>query len=446
MKTIKPQPKQELFLSSPADICIYGGAAGGGKTYALLMEPIRHIDRTGFECMIFRRTREQVRYAGGLWDESANIYTLVNGKRKDNKLEWHFENSKISFRDLERDSSVSKYDGSQITLLCFDQLEQFTEHQFFYMLSRNRSTCGVKPYVRATCNPAADSWLLEFIRWWISEDGYADLSRAGVVRWFVRTDDKMKWYDSKDEAIHFNPDSYPLSVTFIPSTVYDNQELLNKDPAYIGKLQAMSYVETTRLLGDKERGGNWHVTEGAGKVFNRDWFAITHHLPDDITQIVRFWDIAATEKKNADYTAGVLMAHTKSGKVYVLDCVDFRKEPAQANEAMLRISGQDIEIYGKKKYKVAWESQPAAAGKHLNIILGGLFSGLIYEAVAPKGDKLVRSLPLAAEAKNGNVFILHGDWNKRFINQLHGFPEMPHDDIVDAAAGAYSCKLSFFMW
>ena len=169
MEVIRPQPKQEEFLSNPADIVIYGGAAGGGKSWALLYECLRHVGNPRFNAVIFRKNSPQIMNAGGLYDASQEIYRKYPGAftRKTPAPMWRFPSgAKVYFRHLERDDSVFSWQGSEICLLEFDELTHFSEKQFFYMLSRNRSTCGVRPYVRCSCNPDADSWVANFIQWW----------------------------------------------------------------------------------------------------------------------------------------------------------------------------------------------------------------------------------------------------------------------------------------
>jgi hypothetical protein len=79
--TISGQPgPQTAFLRTPADICVYGGAAGGGKTVGLILEPLRHVSRvTNFTAVFFRRTTPQITNPGGLWDESQNFYLRLGG-------------------------------------------------------------------------------------------------------------------------------------------------------------------------------------------------------------------------------------------------------------------------------------------------------------------------------------------------------------------------------
>ncbi|WP_240491317.1 terminase large subunit domain-containing protein [Pirellula sp. SH-Sr6A] len=152
--------------------------------------------------------------------------------------------------------------------LGFDELTHFTESQFFYMLSRNRSTCGIRPYVRATCNPEP-GWVADFLAWWIDQStGLAIPERSGVVRYFIRgNDEKIYWGDTKEEIIEEFPEYSPediLSVTFILATLDDNKILQKKDPGYKARLMSLSKIERDRLLG-----GNWKVAEGA--QINGEW-------------------------------------------------------------------------------------------------------------------------------------------------------------------------------
>src|SRR5262245_29459667 len=89
--SIRPQAgPQSAFLSSQADIAIAGGAAGGGKTWGLLLEPLRHHGNGKFGSVIFRRTYPQIKNEGGLWDEAGDLYPLLGGQANENDCEFHF--------------------------------------------------------------------------------------------------------------------------------------------------------------------------------------------------------------------------------------------------------------------------------------------------------------------------------------------------------------------
>lgn len=165
----RPQPgPQRKFFETKADIAIYGGAAGGGKTWALLLEALRHRGEADFSAVFFRRNTVQVRNPGGLWDESFKLYPGSGATPFSATLEWKFRSgAKVKFAHLEHDKTVLEWQGAQLPLLCFDELTHFTAAQFWSMTARNRSVGPVAPYIRATCNPDADSWVAELVSWWI---------------------------------------------------------------------------------------------------------------------------------------------------------------------------------------------------------------------------------------------------------------------------------------
>jgi predicted phage terminase large subunit-like protein len=434
-RRIAPQPgPQEAFLSTPADIAIMGGAAGGGKTWALLLEPLRHAHNGQFGAVIFRRTSPQITAEGGMWDEAGDLYPEFGAvSRQSPHMYFGFPSgAKVQFAHLQHETDKESWKGAQIPLICFDQLEDFTEGQFFYLLSRNRSTCGVRPYVRGTCNPDADSWLATFLAWWIDQEtGYPIPERSGVIRWMVRISDTIVWgNDPKTLAAEF-PETIPKSVTFIPAKLEDNPALEEADPGYRANLMALPLVERERLLG-----GNWKIRPKAGLYFRRGWFDVVNVAPAGC-QWVRAWDLAATTKKtkkdDPDWTAAVKLGRDPiTGQLYVGHVERSRSSPRKVKKSMRAMAEQD-----GVSCRIRIPQDPGQAGKAQIQDLTAWLSGYVVRSRPVTGDKVTRAAPFSSQCEAGNVSIVRGAWNDDFLTELEGFPEREHDDQVDAASDAF---------
>lgn len=446
MSAPRPQPKQELFLKSSADVCIYGGAAGGGKTWSLLADPLYHIGVTGFGAVQFRRTIAEITLEGGLWDESSKLYPDFGAVPNLSAHIWTFPSgAKITFSGIQYEQDLDKWRGAQIAGIYFDQLETFERRQFFYMLTRNRSVCGVKPYIRATCNPEP-GWLADFLSWWIAEDGYADLSRAGVIRWFAVVNDTVYWADHKYDLIDQFPEVQnliPKSCTFIPATIYDNKILLKENPSYLSNLQAQSMVDRERLLGDAQRGGNWRIKPEAGKLFNRAWFpVVTDWDKNRSWMAVIRWDFAATEQsltaKDPDFTAWCVMLRDRNGEEIVLEAGQKRLKPTDVYAEFTERSRFWWDYLHKIgiPLMVRWEIEPGSASTREARYLAGLVPFADAHGIRSVGNKIVRAKPLASQAEHGFVSILKGAWNEEWLTHMHSQPA-DHDDMMDAASGAH---------
>lgn len=443
---------QERFLATPADICIYGGAAGGGKTFGLLLDALRHKDNKNFNAVIFRRDYTQVTSPGGLWDSSKRIYGYVKGScpLKTPKLHWLFPSgASVNFAHLKSDEDCLSWQGSQMTMLGFDELTHFSEYQFFYMLSRNRTDSGIAPYVRATCNPDADSWVAEFIQWWIDQNtGYPVPERSGKLRWMVRLNETIHWFDTRQEAVDAAIENgmdfekakiMAKSVTFIASTLQDNKILMKNDPGYMANLLALALVERERLLY-----GNWKIKAAAGLMFKRTKVNMLEVLPADVILWARGWDLAATsedEKGNPAYTAGVLMGKRKNGRYIIADVINRRCASAEVRELIKMTCITDRAKYGRVITRLPQD--PGQAGKEQAQSYLKFLSGFSVKILPESGDKVTRAEPLSAQwlglkgMERGNVDVLVADWNEMYFNQMENFPQSKFKDMVDASSSAF---------
>lgn len=335
---------------------------------------------------------------------------------------------RVKFSHLEQEKNIYDWQGAQIPFIGFDELTHFSEKQFFYMLSRNRSTSGVPGYVRATTNPDSESWVRKFLDWWIGEDGFPIKSRDGVLRWFIRVNNELMWADSREELIKkYGPETLPKSVTFISARLEDNKILMEKDPGYRANLDNLPYVDRMRLLG-----GNWNVRPTAGNMFKREWFEIIDSLPE-VVSTVRYWDRASSKKKNSAYTVGLLMHKTRSGQYIISDIVRFQERPLG-----VRTNIKNIAIQDGKKVTIWFEQDPGQAGVFEVDEYVRMLAGYHVKKNQVRQDKVERAKPLSSQCEQGNVKILRGRWNDTFFDEAEAFPDSNLKDQVDAASGAFN--------
>ncbi len=432
---IEPQKgPQEDFLKSTADIVFYGGAAGGGKTYALLLDFLRHFNHDSIGGVCFRRTSNQVRNEGGLWDTSAKIYSLLGARPKESVLTWVFPSGgKLKFSHLEYEKNVLDWQGAQIPVIYFDELTHFTQKQFFYMLSRNRSVSGMNPYIRATTNPSKKSWVRGLVDWYIGKDGMPIKERSGVIRFFIRSEDKIIWSSNKQDLQKRFKGSLPKSFTFIPAKLSDNKILVDNDPSYLANLQALNKIERLQLLE-----GNWNIEPTGGMFFKKHYFEVVKAVPY-LTNIVRCWDRAATahtegDKGDPDYTVGLKLGVDRNNQFYVLDIVRERMSALNIEKLILNTAKQDGQEVTVKGFQ-----DPGGAGKGEIESFIRMLAGFSIVTEKINVDKETAAKTVSAQAEAGNIKILEACRNKEpFYTELENFPEDSHDDIIDAFSGAFN--------
>lgn len=405
------------------------------------MEPLRHIANKEFGAVFFRRETPQIMNEGGLWDESKKLYPLLGGVEKLDPPRWMFPSgAKVTMTHLQLEKDVFNWQGAQIPLELFDELTHFTRKQFIYMLGRNRSKCGVRPYVRATCNPDPDSFLVDWpgrenggegqglIDWWIGDDGYPIPERAGVIRWVTCINDKFCWADTPQELVdQYGEGTEPLSVTFIPSSIFDNPILLKSDPGYLAKLKAQSHEQQMRLIH-----GNWRFKAEGGLVKREH----IHHLRPgmslpDMVRIVVAVDPSGSSKSTSSEVGIVVCGKGTDGRGYLIDDLSGVLTPEQwANRAVNAYDHYRADlIIGERNF----------GGDMVMRTILGVDPAVNYRDVVASRGKLVRLEPIAAFYSRGEI--THAKHFEKLENQLCSYNPETMDkspDRMDAAVWGFT--------
>lgn len=451
---IRPTPRQEEFLRTPARECLFGGSAGGGKTDALIFEASARIEHRDYHAIAIRRTFPELE--SSFIERSKRLYPRLGGNYNVQQKRWKFKSgARVSFGYVDALSDTDQYQSTEFQDILWDELTtQRSEKPYEFLFSRLRSPHGLTGYVRAASNPGGrgHAWVFRRFSPWIWEPGVAPYPgpltdrreiprpRPGQLLWIRRDENGTEivthrlWHDPRCGACRSHDPCVrhvPISRVFIPSRVTDNPYLAGTE--YEATLHNLPPIERARLLN-----GDWNIQPSAGMYFKREWFGPIDTPPTNVIARVRYWDRAATEG-GGDWTVGVLMSVLEGPRFVVEDVIRAQRGPGGV-EALITMTG-DIDPPGTL---IALEQDPGQAGKVEIYHYGQELAGKAFVAIPAQGDKLTRARPLSAQAWVGNVQVCKGHWNHAYFAVLEAFEGTGDelDDDVDASSGAFRVLLT----
>lgn len=397
----KPHPKQALFLLLNCLEALYGGAAGGGKSSALLAAALQYVDIPGYNALLLRRNYADLAQPGALMDRA---HDWLQGKAKWNEKDkrWTFSSgATVTFGYMETDNDRYRYQGAEYQFIGSDELTQFTEVQYLYLFSRLRKIKGIDcPLrVRSASNPggAGHEWVKR--------------------RFFLEGRSKGR--------------------IFVPAGLSDNPSL--DEAEYTAVLNELDPVTRMQLLS-----GNWDVTQSGGK-FQRSYFDGKTRKRKEIegvnfVSVVRAWDFASTEpneqNKDPDWTASVKMGLTASGILWILDARRVRATPGDVEKFVKETAEEDGTLV-----PIFIEQEPGSSGKTvIDHYRREVLREYAVRGVRSTGGKDIRANPFASACYEGDVFLIAGPWNAGYLDELEGFSakSQMHDDWVDASSLCFS--------
>jgi predicted phage terminase large subunit-like protein len=376
----------------------YGGAAGGGKSDALLDGALQYVDVPGYAALLLRRTYKNLAQPGALMDRSQDWLGGTDARWSGSDHAWHFPGgSTLQFGHLQNEVDKFNYSSTEFQYIGFDELTEFTESQYRFLFSRLRRRRGldVPLRMRSASNP------------------------GGIGHEWVRR--------------RFITEGVRMGRPFIPAKLSDNPNL---DPdEYTESLMQLDPVTRAQLLE-----GNWSART-LGGMFKREQFIMidADEVPDRVRWL-RYWDLAATEVKpgrEPDWTAGGLVGFF-DGCWYLGGMERFQAEPSVVENRLSSRAKQD-----GNRVAIRMEQEPGSSGKIVvDHYARRVFFGYDFAGIPSTGSKADRAAPLSAAAGNGLVYIVRGPWVSEFLDEADGFPMGAHDDQVDAVSGGVNALAS----
>lgn len=421
-----PTVAQSRFLSLGCFEALYGGAAGGGKSDALLAAAAQGIGQgfgRGYQALLLRRTFPELETS--LVRRSRELYPRIGGRFHEQRRTWTFPGGEsVLFGHLEHEHDVHRYQGSAFQFVGFDELTTFTEYQYVYLFSRTRSASGVPCRVRAASNPGGigHEWVRS--RWlqWVSRKATKP-ARPSEVRWYARRG------DSDVEVARGEHGA--LGRTFVPAFLQDNPFLAIGDPAYRARLEAMPRIERLRLLG-----GDWDARPASKDYWDRARIRVLTDLPLDALTRARAWDFSASD--DGDWIVGARTSWTESGLFVVEHVARFRGSPDVLHANFDAVTQVDAERFPSCLQVIPQD--PGAAGKIVVADFMRRYPNIALAVVRPTGEKRTRFLPVSSRGLAGGVAVVDdGSWDVSALHdELEALWAGQFDDQADALSDAFA--------
>lgn len=359
----QPQPRQAAFMERPEWEALYGGAAGGGKSDALVIEALRQVHIPHYKALILRKTFPQL---AELIDKSLNYYPMAfpGARYNSSSHTWTFPSgAKIIFGSMQYTKDRLKYQGQAYDFVAFDELTHFSWEEYSYLFSRCRPNGpGTRCYIRSTANPGGVG------HGWVKER-FITAGKPMVPVW-----EDIRWRDPTGKEY-----CEKRSRIFVPSSVFDNPALLQNDPDYITRLASMPEAERKALLY-----GDWDTF--SGQVFT-EWRNDSEHYLDRVnTHVIAPFKVPDTWS----IWCGMDWGYSKPFSVgwYAVDherrlcrireyygCtgtpnMGVKLEPSEVARQIRRIEAEDPNLKGRTIHRVG---DPAIWGSDGTESIGALF-------------------------------------------------------------------------
>ena len=352
-------------MARSEDEVLYGGAAGGGKSDALVIEALRQVGVPHYRALILRKTYPQL---SELIDKTMRYYRPVFPRAKYNSSShtWTFPSgAKITFGSMFRAQDKYNYQGRAFDFIGVDELTHFTWEEYSYVMSRNRPTGpGTRVYMCATANPGGVG------HGWVK------------ARFITPAPPGTRMVQLVDVK---TPDGTVVKMRrtriFIPSTVFDNKKLLENDPGYLGNLASLPEAEKQALLY-----GDWDSF--SGQVFT-EWRNDPAHYEDQRwTHVIKPFRIPAHWKIWRGYDFGYAKpfsvgwyAADEEGRLYrikeLYGCTGTPNEGTKVNP-----------VEQARMIREAEENDPNLKGRHINGVADpAIFNESQGESIAQMQEK-----------------------------------------------------------